>query len=171
MSSSISSHSRVRSETHLHPIHPSHPPSTQTHKPVTDRHDHETMRSAAAPILLIALIISLLAQSSSSFSFQATRQHRSRNLAVVMMSATEQNENDQQQLRHPHCDLPGDPSLFLTTNVNLGDNKSAILKELSSLVAAVTKKPESYVGEWRSENINRSSYVAQQLRSSHRQSI
>ena len=140
--------SLVRSETHLHPIHQAstihHPHRyTNTNPSLTVM----TMRSAAAPILLIALIISLLAQSSSSFSFQATRQHRSRNLAVVMMSATEQNENDQQQPRHPHCDLPGDPSLFLTTNVNLGDNKSAILKELSSLVAAVTKKPESYVGE------------------------
>ena len=110
-----------------------------------------TMRSAAAPIpiLLNALIISLLAVASSSFSFQSTRQHRSRNHLAVIMSATEQNENDQQQQlpRHPHCDLPGDPSLFLTTNVNLGDNKGAILKELSSLVATVTKKPESYVGE------------------------
>ncbi|KAL3783033.1 hypothetical protein ACHAW5_005385 [Stephanodiscus triporus] len=49
--------------------------------------------------------------------------------------------------RHPHCDLPGDPSLILTTNVDLGDDKLAIMKELSSLVAKVTGKPESYVGE------------------------
>jgi len=47
--------------------------------------------------------------------------------------------------RHPHCDLPGDPSLILTTNVDLGGDKGAILKELSALVAKSTGKPESYV--------------------------
>jgi len=36
-------------------------------------------------------------------------------------------------------------SLILTTNVDLGDDKSSILKELSSLVATTTGKPESYV--------------------------
>lgn len=47
--------------------------------------------------------------------------------------------------RHPHCDLPGDPSLILTTNVDLGDAKKDLLKTLSALVAASTGKPESYV--------------------------
>ena len=50
--------------------------------------------------------------------------------------------------RHPHCDLPGDPSLILTTNVDLGDAKKDLLKTLSALVAASTGKPESYVGEF-----------------------
>lgn len=101
-----------------------------------------------SPILLIALIISLSLLSSSSFSFQTTRSgryHRLDKINVVNMSAMEQHQH--QQPRHPHCDLPGDPSLFLTTNVNLGDNKGAILKELSSIVAKVTKKPEAYVGK------------------------
>ncbi len=49
--------------------------------------------------------------------------------------------------RHPHCDLPGDPSLILQTNVDLGDKKSDVMKELSSLVAKSLGKPESYVGE------------------------
>ena len=49
--------------------------------------------------------------------------------------------------RHPHCDLPGDPSLILTTNVDLGDAKKDLLKSLSALVAASTGKPESYVGK------------------------
>lgn len=52
-----------------------------------------------------------------------------------------------EQGRHPHCDLPGDPSLILTTNVDLGDKKGEILKTLSALVASSTGKPESYVGE------------------------
>ena len=49
--------------------------------------------------------------------------------------------------RHPHCDLPGDPSLILQTNVDLGDKKAEIMKELSVLVAKSLGKPESYVGE------------------------
>ena len=49
--------------------------------------------------------------------------------------------------RHPHCDLPGDPSLILTTNIDLGDKKAEILKELSALVAQSLGKPESYVGK------------------------
>eukprot|EP00584_Thalassiosira_punctigera_P006903 CAMPEP_0172527500 /NCGR_PEP_ID=MMETSP1067-20121228/2173_1 /TAXON_ID=265564 ORGANISM="Thalassiosira punctigera, Strain Tpunct2005C2" /NCGR_SAMPLE_ID=MMETSP1067 /ASSEMBLY_ACC=CAM_ASM_000444 /LENGTH=130 /DNA_ID=CAMNT_0013311247 /DNA_START=150 /DNA_END=542 /DNA_ORIENTATION=+ len=47
--------------------------------------------------------------------------------------------------RHPNCDLPGDPSLILTTNVDLGDDKDDVLKQLSALVAKSTGKPESYV--------------------------
>mmetsp|Transcript_26994 Transcript_26994/g.55663 ORF Transcript_26994/g.55663 Transcript_26994/m.55663 type:complete len:196 (+) Transcript_26994:39-626(+) len=47
--------------------------------------------------------------------------------------------------RHPHCDLPGDPSLILTTNVDLGGDKPEILKKLSALVASSLGKPESYV--------------------------
>eukprot|EP00804_Cyclotella_cryptica_P007784 CCRYP_001388-RA/>CCRYP_001388-RA protein AED:0.17 eAED:0.17 QI:48/1/1/1/0.5/0.66/3/2302/104 len=41
--------------------------------------------------------------------------------------------------RHPHCDLPGDPSLILTTNVDLGADKKDLLKTLSALVAASTE--------------------------------
>ena len=48
---------------------------------------------------------------------------------------------------HPHCDLPGDPSLILQTNVDLGDKKADVMKELSALVAKSLGKPESYVGE------------------------
>jgi hypothetical protein len=29
---------------------------------------------------------------------------------------------------HPFCDLPGDPSLILTTNIDLGDKKIEIMK-------------------------------------------
>ena len=49
--------------------------------------------------------------------------------------------------RHPHCDLPGDPSLILQTNVDLGDKKADVMKELSALVAKSLGKPESYVGK------------------------
>lgn len=44
---------------------------------------------------------------------------------------------------HPSM-LPGDPSLVLTTNVDLGE-KEAFMKQVSAAIAAATGKPESYV--------------------------
>lgn len=48
---------------------------------------------------------------------------------------------------HPFCDLPGDPSLILTTNVDLGDKKMEIMKSISKAMSLHTGKPESYIGE------------------------
>ena len=39
----------------------------------------------------------------------------------------------------------GDPSLILTTNVDLGENKMAFMKAVSKAVAKGLGKPESYV--------------------------
>ncbi|GKY97737.1 hypothetical protein MPSEU_000731900 [Mayamaea pseudoterrestris] len=49
------------------------------------------------------------------------------------------------QQQHPFCHLPGDPSLILTTNVDLGDKKLDIMKACSKAIASATGKPESYV--------------------------
>lgn len=38
-----------------------------------------------------------------------------------------------------------DPSLILTTNLDLGEKKAEIMKGISEVIAAATKKPESYV--------------------------
>mmetsp|Transcript_14087 Transcript_14087/g.32615 ORF Transcript_14087/g.32615 Transcript_14087/m.32615 type:complete len:165 (-) Transcript_14087:1339-1833(-) len=46
---------------------------------------------------------------------------------------------------HPFCTLPGDPSLILTTNVDLGDKKLEIMKACSKAIAKNTGKPESYI--------------------------
>ena len=46
------------------------------------------------------------------------------------------------------CDLPGDPSLILTTNVDLGDKKMEIMKACSKAIEKATGKPESYIGKW-----------------------
>ena len=48
------------------------------------------------------------------------------------------------------CDrskLPGDPSLVLQTNVDLGNEKMNIMKACSKAVASCLGKPESYVGK------------------------
>eukprot|EP00591_Stephanopyxis_turris_P013076 CAMPEP_0195530470 /NCGR_PEP_ID=MMETSP0794_2-20130614/33358_1 /TAXON_ID=515487 /ORGANISM="Stephanopyxis turris, Strain CCMP 815" /LENGTH=127 /DNA_ID=CAMNT_0040661987 /DNA_START=184 /DNA_END=564 /DNA_ORIENTATION=- len=45
---------------------------------------------------------------------------------------------------HPSV-LPGDPSMVLTTNLDLGDKKLDVMKGISKAIATHTGKPESYV--------------------------
>lgn len=45
---------------------------------------------------------------------------------------------------------PGDPSLILTTNVDLGERKLDVMKACSKAIADHTGKPESYVGKFTS---------------------
>ena len=52
---------------------------------------------------------------------------------------------------HPSA-LPGDPSLVLVTNVNLGDKKLDIMKKCSKAIEAATGKPEAYIGVSVSDN-------------------
>ena len=51
--------------------------------------------------------------------------------------------------RERFCDLPGDPSLILNTNVDLGDKKAEILTKCTEVISAATGKSEAYVGEMR----------------------
>ena len=55
------------------------------------------------------------------------------------------NMNTNAEKEHPFCSLPGDPSLILTTNVDLGDKKMEIMKACSKAIAKHTGKPESYI--------------------------
>lgn len=41
--------------------------------------------------------------------------------------------------------LPGDPSLIVYTNVDMGDKKNAFMVDASAAVAECLGKPESYV--------------------------
>lgn len=43
------------------------------------------------------------------------------------------------------CDLPGDPSLLLTTNVDLGSKKLDVMKHISKAISKHTGKPEAYI--------------------------
>ena len=43
-------------------------------------------------------------------------------------------------------ELPGDPSLLLVTNLNLGDKKLDVMKKCSKAISEATGKPEAYIG-------------------------
>mmetsp|Transcript_1619 Transcript_1619/g.3895 ORF Transcript_1619/g.3895 Transcript_1619/m.3895 type:complete len:182 (+) Transcript_1619:208-753(+) len=47
--------------------------------------------------------------------------------------------------RHP-SELPGDPSLVLVTNLDLGDKKLDVMKKCSKAISDATGKPEAYIG-------------------------
>jgi hypothetical protein len=44
------------------------------------------------------------------------------------MSGNEKTDTGESESVHPYCLLPGDPSLILTTNVDLGAQKMEIMK-------------------------------------------
>jgi len=51
-----------------------------------------------------------------------------------------------QDAPHPFNELPGDPSLVLVTNLDLGAQKLDVMKKVSKLISETTGKPETYVG-------------------------
>lgn len=63
-----------------------------------------------------------------------------------MTDSTGDNNNIPMDLSANPCILPGDPSLNLVTNLDLGDKKLDIMKACSKAIASRTGKPESYVG-------------------------
>jgi len=106
-----------------------------------------------SPFLFVVSALAL----PTAFSFQATTLSSQQAAVLLKMNpdksafsfGSDPRSDDvvSASSRHPHCDLPGDPSLVLTTNVDLGGDKPEILKKLSALVASSLGKPESYVGE------------------------
>lgn len=107
----------------------------------------------SSPFLFVVLALAL----PTAFSFQASTLSSQQTAVLLKMNpdksafsfGSDPTKDDvvSASSRHPHCDLPGDPSLILTTNVDLGRDKPEILKKLSALVASSLGKPESYVGE------------------------
>lgn len=77
---------------------------------------------------LFHLIIVLLAQSTIIFSFTHNRNLPKTNFRMNTDNVMTGTFGDGE---HPFCKLPGDPSLLLTTNVDLGDKKLAIMKSTS----------------------------------------
>lgn len=67
--------------------------------------------------LFLSLALIVVAAQSFVYNSIATRH----STAAAMDPST---SNEQ----HPFCLLPGDPSLILTTNVDLGDKKMEIMK-------------------------------------------
>lgn len=120
----------------------------QTHKEAINSHqprkNQSLVSTAIAAMKLILLCLGTVLSLASSFKTTTPSQR----FSIHSGSLIQLRSMNMPVARHPHCDLPGDPSLILTTNVDLGDAKKDLLKTLSALVAASTGKPESYVGEF-----------------------
>jgi len=72
------------------------------------------------------------------------------NLSSLATAFAMSNKNDS---KAPACgtsvhpsELPGDPSLLLVTNLDLGDKKMDVMKKCSKAISEATGKPEAYIG-------------------------
>lgn len=72
--------------------------------------------------------------------------HRLTALAMSQSHQDTKTDDAVEQCPHPFSELPGDPSLLLVTNLDLGDKKLDIMKGISKAMAEATGKPESYIG-------------------------
>jgi hypothetical protein len=89
----------------------------------------------APSLLLLSLITTTTTTTTTIISpvhgFIAPRGH-ARSHSIIEMSSSKEGDHDVATIaaapRHPFCDLPGDPSLILTTNVDLGSKKLEIMK-------------------------------------------
>lgn len=73
------------------------------------------MRALFERFNLFLLLLLSLVGSSTAFAIHSQRTTRT----TAIMSSAEP---------HPFCQLPGDPSLILTTNLDLGDKKLELMK-------------------------------------------
>src|SRR5210317_2214801 len=97
--------------------------------------------------VLIFLIGSFSVSAFTPIPLNSLTKSSSTHLAM----SKESNSNDDSNLAasamppHPFCQLPGDPSLILITNIDLGDKKLEVMKACSKAIAQCTGKPETYV--------------------------
>jgi hypothetical protein len=96
------------------------------------------------PILLLILLLSI--QKALSFHIHigkyplaSTSSTPSKTLPLKMSTFSPY------ELNADPCTLPGDPSLNLVTNINLGDKKLDFMKACSKAIQAATGKPEAYI--------------------------
>jgi hypothetical protein len=97
------------------------------------------------PYFSFAFVLASVSSSSNNhLEPKKSSSSSSHHLVVVKMSDT--NAPPEVVCPHPFSQLPGDPSLLLVTNLDLGDKKIEIMKECSKAISAATGKPESYIG-------------------------
>jgi hypothetical protein len=72
-------------------------------------------------VVLLLVLGALLLVVSPTLGFVLNRTSLKKNVCLNMSQKEDAHA-------HPFCSLPGDPSLLLTTNVDLGDKKLEIMK-------------------------------------------
>jgi hypothetical protein len=105
-------------------------------------------------VILFLGYFQFVCSTSSAFVNRANNSKFSFNTVSNKLEMTDSNKkgttpvNPPQQppCPHPFSELPGDPSLILVTNLDLGDKKLEIMKQCSKAISTATGKPESYIG-------------------------
>jgi phenylpyruvate tautomerase len=93
--------------------------------------------------VLIHFALSITALVSPVPILVFSRNPTSFNMAV---HADDSDTSQMNSCPHPFTELPGDPSLLVVTNVDLGNKKLDIMKQCSKAICEATGKPEAYIG-------------------------
>lgn len=78
--------------------------------------------------LLVVVLTSSLANAFTDPHVSSAAFPLKTSTSSLTMSSDHTTPSDAATPHHPFCDLPGDPSLILTTNVDLGAKKLEIMK-------------------------------------------
>merc|ERR1719491_298272 len=93
--------------------------------------------------LLLCCIISFASFPTSAFVAISSTNNKQ---FTHIMSSNSDDIFSSTPCPHPFSELPGDPSLMLVTNVDLGEKKIDIMKKCSKVISKHTGKPEAYIG-------------------------
>eukprot|EP01083_Nonionella_stella_P069713 186036_1 len=93
----------------------------------------------------ILLLIGLLSFASLSFSFSIQPIQIASSSALTLTNLNMSSGFSPCELNSHPSALPGDPSLILVTNVDLGDKKLEVMKACSKAIQKATGKPEAYI--------------------------
>jgi hypothetical protein len=104
------------------------------------------MRNFLPVFFTLASFQFVSSSSSAAFVHRAGKSHLAASKTSSKMSETPNNEGGLPPCTHPFTQLPGDPSLLLVTNMDLGDKKLEVMKACSKAISTATGKPESYIG-------------------------
>jgi hypothetical protein len=100
-------------------------------------------------ILFLGYLQIVYSSSSPAFVVPSSASNKFSSCAKSTLDMTDSNKKYMTApCPHPFSELPGDPSLILVTNLDLGDKKLDIMKQCSKAISTATGKPESYIGKY-----------------------
>jgi hypothetical protein len=115
---------------------------------------HPSSSQNVVLIQFLVLIVSIACASRKVVSFtpfgvlHGSNANIARVSSVVEMKASAINSGGCGDSAVPHpSTLPGDPSLLMVTNLDLGEKKMEVMKSISKSIAQHTGKPEAYIGK------------------------
>ena len=93
-----------------------------------EKDNMKTLQHTIAVLVTLLLLASSLVNAFTDPHVSSSAAAFLKSTSSLTMSSDHTTPSDAATPHHPFCDLPGDPSLILTTNVDLGAKKLEIMK-------------------------------------------